>query len=191
MMVMGQGIALSLANGQPIAFRNAADSFAYLGTGRIAGIPVPVYVLAVAMAVAVGVLRFTRFGRNVYAVGDSREAARLSGINVAIIEFSVYVISGLLASLTALILVSRLTVGQPTAGTGLELEAIAIVVIGGTSLFGGVGGVSGTIAGAAIVSVLANLLNLIGVSPFNQQIVKGVILVVAVLIAVQQLRRRE
>ena len=105
----------------------------------------------------------------------------MSGINVGATIFSVYAISGFLAGLTALIMISRLTVGEPVLATGLELEAIAMTVIGGTSLFGGEGGVIGTILGAAIVTVLANMLNLFGVSPFTQQIVKGVIIVAAVL----------
>ena len=103
--------------------------------------------------------------------------------------FSVYVICGLLSALTALIFVSRLTVGEPVAGIGLELEAIAITVIGGTSLFGGEGSVVGTIIGAAIIAVLANILNLFGVSPFTQQIVKGAIIVAAVLFEMQRRRR--
>ena len=103
--------------------------------------------------------------------------------------FAVYVISGVLSSLTALIFVSRLNVGEPVAGVGLELEAIAIAVIGGTSLFGGEGGVVGTVIGAAIFAVLANILNLVGVSPFTQQIVKGAIIVAAVLLEMQRRRR--
>ena len=129
------------------------------------------------------------FGRNVYAVGSNPEAARLSGIDVGRTIFSVYAISGFLSALTALIFVSRLTVGEPVAGVGLELEAIAITVIGGTSLFGGEGSVVGTIIGAAIIAVLANILNLFGVSPFTQQIVKGAIIVAAVLFEMQRRRR--
>jgi len=121
-------------------------------------------------------------------VGSNPEAARLAGIDVRRTIFSVYLISGLLSGLTALIFVSRLTVGEPVAGVGLELEAIAITVIGGTSLFGGEGRISGTILGAAIVAVLANILNLFGVSPFTQQIVKGAIIVAAVLFEI--IRRR-
>ena len=133
--------------------------------------------------------RFTPFGRNVYAVGSNPEAARLSGIDVRRTIFFVYAISGFLSALTALIFVSRLTVGEPVAGMGLELEAIAITVIGGTSLFGGEGGIVGTVLGAAIIAVLANILNLFGVSPFTQQIVKGAIIVVAVLFETQRRRR--
>jgi ribose/xylose/arabinose/galactoside ABC-type transport system permease subunit len=188
MMVMGRGLALTLANGQPISLGQRAVEFSWLGRGMVAGVPVPVIVFIIAAAIALFVLRYTAYGRQVFAVGSNSEAARLSGINVVRVTFSVYVISGFLAALTALIFVSRLTVGEPTAGTGIELEAIAITVIGGTSLFGGEGGIIGTIIGTAILAVLANVMNLVGISPFTQQIVKGAIIVVAVLY--EMLRRR-
>lgn len=181
MMVVGRGLAMTISSGHPIHFPDAAESFSFLGQGYMLGLPVPVWVFAAVAAIAYFVLRFTPFGRNVYAVGSNAEAARLSGINVNLTIFVVYVISGGLAGLTALILISRLTVGEPVLATGLELEAIAMTVIGGTSLFGGVGSVIGTIFGAAIVTSLANMLNLFGVTPFTQQIVKGLIIVGAVL----------
>jgi ribose transport system permease protein len=148
-----------------------------------------VWIFALVAGAAYFVLRFTGFGRNVYAVGSNPEAARLSGIDVRRTIFLVYVISGFLSGLTALIFISRLTVGEPVAGVGLELEAIAITVIGGTSLFGGEGTIIGTVIGAAIIAVLANILNLFGVTPFTQQIVKGAIIVAAVLFEMQ--RRRQ
>jgi ribose/xylose/arabinose/galactoside ABC-type transport system permease subunit len=181
MMVIGRGLAMTISGGHPVHFRKAADSFSWLGQGFMLGLPVPVWVFMLVAAVAFFVLRYTAFGRTIYAVGSNPEAARLSGINVGTTIFSVYLISGFLAGLTALIMISRLTVGEPVLATGLELEAIAMTVIGGTSLFGGEGGVIGTILGAAIVTVLANMLNLFGVSPFTQQIVKGFIIVAAVL----------
>lgn len=189
MMVMARGLAMTLANGQPISLGAAAAGFSWLGRGALLGVPVPVWVFALVAAAGIFVLRATPYGRQVYAVGSNEEAARLSGINVPAVIFSVYVISGLLSGLTALIYVSRLTVGEPTAGIGLELEAIAIAVIGGTSLFGGEGGVVGTILGAAILAVLANILNLVGVSPFSQQIVKGAIIVLAVMFEMVRRRR--
>lgn len=188
-MVMGRGLAMTISDGHPIHFRAAADQFAWLGQGHLLGLPVPVWVFAVVAAMAAGLLNFTAFGRNIYAVGSNPEAARLAGIDVKRTIFLVYLISGFLSGLTALIFISRLTVGEPVAGTGLELEAIAITVIGGTSLFGGEGRISGTIVGAAIVAVLANILNLFGVSPFTQQIVKGAIIVAAVLFEI--IRRRK
>jgi ribose transport system permease protein len=187
-MVMGRGLAMTISDGHPIHFREAAGQFAWLGQGHLLGLPVPVWVFAAVAALAAGVLRFTPFGRNIYAVGSNPEAARLAGIDVRLTIFLVYLISGFLSGLTALIFISRLTVGEPVAGVGLELEAIAITVIGGTSLFGGEGRISGTILGAAIVAVLANILNLFGVSPFTQQIVKGAIIVTAVLFEI--IRRR-
>jgi len=189
MMVMGRGLAMTISGGHPIHFREEAADFAWLGQGNLLGLPVPVWIFACVAGAAIFMLRLTAFGRNVYAVGSNPEAARLSGINVGLTVFFVYVISGFLSALTALIFVSRLTVGEPVAGAGLELEAIAITVIGGTSLFGGEGSIAGTILGAAIIAVLANILNLFGVSPFTQQIVKGAIIVAAVLFEMTRRRR--
>jgi ribose transport system permease protein len=180
MMVVGRGVAMTLAEGQPLNLGARADAFSFLGSGFVYGLPVP-FLLFTAI---------TSFGRDVYAVGSNTEAARLSGINVQRTLILVYVIVGGLAALTSLIYVSRLTVGQPIEGSGLELEAIAIVVIGGTSLFGGEGGVIGTVAGATILALLANILNLVGISPFSQQIVKGVIILCAVLIETRRRRQR-
>jgi len=180
-MVMGRGLALTLANGQPVGLGSRAADFMWLGRGAMLGVPVPVWIFAIVAAAAIYVLRYTAYGRQIYAVGSNAEAAHLSGIDVGLTTFSVYVVSGFLASLTALIFVSRLTVGEPTAGTGIELEAIAITVIGGTSLFGGEGGIVGTIIGAGILAVLANIMNLLGISPFTQQIVKGAIIIGALL----------
>lgn len=187
-MVMGRGLAMTISDGHPIHFPDASAGFAWLGQGHLIGLPTPVWVFAAVATAAYVVLRYTPFGRNVYAVGSNPEAARLAGIDVRLTVFMVYVISGLLSSLTALIFVSRLTVGEPVAGVGLELEAIAVTVIGGTSLFGGEGGVVGTVIGAAIFAVLANLLNLAGISPFTQQIVKGAIIIVAVLFEMHRRR---
>lgn len=188
MLTAGRGVAMSVSQGQPVALGPAAADFMWLGNGDILGLPNPVWIFIAVLAVAALVLRYTPYGRYVYAVGDNPEAARLAGINTRLILFSVYVISGILAGVTALIYVSRLTTGDPSLGTGLELQAITIVVIGGTSLFGGEGGVSGTVLGALFIATLANLLNLLGVSPFTQQIIQGGVLALAVVI--DQLQRR-
>jgi ribose transport system permease protein len=180
MLVIARGVTMTLSDGKPIPLGPAAGGVAWLGTGDILGIPVPVILFGLIAAAAWFTLRFTPFGRQVYAVGDNLEAARLSGIPTDRTIFAVYVISGLCAAVSALIVVSRLTAGEPSQGTGFELDAIAIVVIGGTSLFGGEGGVGGTLIGAAIVAAMNNLLNLLGVSPFSQQIVKGLIILGAV-----------
>jgi ribose transport system permease protein len=188
-LVMGRGIAMTIATGEPQSLGEAADRFYFLGGGFLLGIPVPIWIFGAIAAVAFTVLRHTPFGRQIYAVGSNAEAARLAGINVPKVLLSVYVVSGVLSALTALIFVSRLTVGEPTAGTNLELEAISIVVIGGTSLFGGEGGVIGTVIGAAIIALMANILNLLGISPFTQQIVKGAIILAAVGFEVMRHRR--
>lgn len=181
-LVAVRGLAMIIANGQPIPWNRTGPAFDWLGGQSMLGIPVSVWLFALVFLVAAAILKYTPFGRYIYAVGDCREAARLSGINVKLIEFSAYAISGLLAGLSSLVYISRLSVGEPTAGTGLELDAIAMVFIGGASTSGGQGKVTGTLIGAAIVAVIANLLNLLGISPFIQQIVKGLIIVLAVLL---------
>lgn len=188
-MVMLRGLALTLADGRPIDVSTSAADFSWIGRGSAFGLPIAVWIFIVVALLSFFVLRFTPFGRNVYAVGSNAEAAHLSGINVEVTKVGVYSLSGLLAALTALIFVSRLTVGEPTAGTGLELEAIAIAVIGGTSLFGGQGGIVGTAIGAGILAILANIMNLVGISPFTQQIVKGAIIIIAVSMEVFRRRR--
>jgi ribose transport system permease protein len=162
----------------------------FIGQGDFLGIPIPVFIFFVVLIGAYFVLKYTSFGRSVYAIGDSREAARLSGINVVKTEWIVYTLSGFLAGLSSLILISRLSVGEPTAGEGAELDAIAMAVIGGTSTSGGIGGVGGTLIGAALLSVIANLLNIIGISPFIQRIVKGLIIILAVLLERKQRRAK-
>jgi ribose transport system permease protein len=192
MLTAGRGIALAVSEGQPVSLGDQAERFSWLGNGSLLGLPVPVWIFIALLAIAAVILRKTPYGRYVFAVGDNPEAARLAGINTGLITFSVYVISGLLAGLTALVYVSRLTSGDPTLGTGLELLAITIVVIGGTSLFGGEGGLFGTLLGALFIAVLANLLNLVGVSPFMQQIVQGGVLALAVLLdQLQRCRQRK
>lgn len=187
-MVMLRGFALTISDGRPIDVTFTAGDFSWIGRGNALGLPIAVWIFIGVAAGAFFILRHTPFGRNVYAVGSNMEAARLSGINVSRVLVSVYTISGVLAALTAVIFVSRLTVGEPTAGTGLELEAIAISVIGGASLFGGRGGVVGTAIGACILAILANIMNLVGISPFTQQIVKGAIIIFAV--SFEMFRRR-
>jgi ribose transport system permease protein len=188
-MVMIRGFGMMLADGGTVNPGKAADSFFWLGGGYLMGIPTPIYVFVTVCIVSGLVLSYTPFGRAVFAVGSNEEAARLSGINVPLTTFAVYTICGFLASLSGLIFLSRLSVGDPNSGLGLELEAITIAVIGGTSLFGGEGSVIGTIGGAMILAIIANVLNLAGVSPFSQQVVKGAIIVLAVLLETGRKRR--
>jgi ribose transport system permease protein len=192
MLVIARGVTMTYANGKPIPVGAArAEDIEWLWTGSLGFIPVPVLLFAGLAGAAWFTLRFTPFGRQIYAVGDNLEAARLSGISTNRVIFSAYVISGLCAALAALLYVARLTSAEPRAGEGYELDAIAIVVIGGTSLFGGEGGVGGTVIGAAIVAGMNNLLNLLGVSPFSQNIVKGLIILGAVLLERRSVVREE
>ncbi len=189
-LVIGRGLALRITDGGPRDFLSTSPALDFLGSGGVGRVPGPLLVF-VALAVAGGlVLRYLPFGRYVYAIGGSREAARLSGVRTSRNIVGAYAVSGACAGLAGIMTASRLSVGDPTAGNLAELDAIAAVVIGGTSLMGGVGGMPGTVAGALLLAVVSNLLNLTGVSPFDQQIVKGLVIVAAVLLAGQALRRR-
>jgi ribose transport system permease protein len=188
-MVMCRGVGLMVAHGGPVNPGDAAESFFWIGGGYLLGVPTPIYVFAAVCLVAYAVLSHTTFGRAVFAVGSNDEAARLCGISVPITTFAVFVVSGFLAALSGLIFLSRLSVGDPNSGLGLELEAITIAVIGGTSLFGGEGGILGTIGGAMILAIIANVLNLAGVSSFSQQVVKGAIIILAVMLETGRTRR--
>lgn len=183
------GVSLYMANGSPQSWRKTGIDFSFLGQGSLLGIPVPVYLYLIVFIAAFYVLKYTEFGRSVYAVGDSREAARLSGINTDRVEAMTFLITGFLSALSALILISRLSVGEPTAGEGYELDALAMVYIGGTATSGGSGGVVGTLVGAILISVLSNVLNLLGVSPFLQRVVNGLIIILAVLMEKRKKRK--
>ena len=179
MLTAARGFTLIYTGGRPIY--NLGASFRFLGAGYIAGIPVPVIILGIILIVAHLIAKHTIFGREVYAVGGNPEAAVYSGINKDKRLIQVYTLMGLLSAITGIVLTSRLGSADPTAGNGFELDAIAAVVIGGTSMFGGEGAVTGTLVGALIIGVINNGLNLLGVSSYYQQVVKGVIVVGAVL----------
>lgn len=183
-MTLWRGGTLVFTGGRPITidFAAAADSFVWLGNGRLLGVPVPIYLMALVFGAGYYVLRHTRFGRYVYAVGGNEEAARLSGVRVDRVKIGVYAISGALAALGGVIITSRLTSAQPTAGSGYELDAIAAVVLGGTSLAGGVGTIGGAILGALVIGVLNNSLNLLNVSSHYQLLAKGAVILIAVLL---------
>jgi len=177
MMTIARGLALRVAEGKPIS--NLSKEFLWLG-GDVAGIPVPVVVFFVIAIVSCVFLKNIRLGRYIYAVGGNENAARASGINVHGVKLFAYTICGAMAGLAGVVLASRVTTGQPNAGVGYELDAIAAVVIGGTSLSGGVGGIGGTMLGALLMGVINNGLDLLNVSSYYQQIVKGIIIVGAV-----------
>ena len=179
-MTAARGFTLVYTDGRPIT--GMEEAFRFLGGGYIAGVPVPVIIMAVIFLLAHIMLTRTKFGRYVYAIGGNEEAARLSGIGTKKILLSVYTLAGLLAGFSGVIMASRLNSAQPTAGAGFELDAIAAVVLGGTSLSGGVGTVGGTLIGAMIIGVLDNGLNLLNVSSFYQQVAKGVVILLAVYV---------
>ncbi|MCW8333291.1 ribose ABC transporter permease [Vibrio sp. SCSIO 43135] len=183
-MTLLRGVTMVYTDGRPIStgFTDTADAFAWFGTGYALGIPVPVWMMVIVFAAAWYLLNHTRFGRYVYALGGNESAARLSGINVDRVKMGVYAICGMLAALAGIIITSRLSSAQPTAGMGYELDAIAAVVLGGTSLMGGKGRIMGTLIGALIIGFLNNALNLLDVSSYYQMIAKAVVILLAVLV---------
>ena len=180
-MTIYRGLTLVYTEGRPISGLGDALSFQLFGKGYFLGIPVPVVTMILAFVLLYFILHKTTFGRRVYAVGGNEEASKLSGINPDRVKIAVYAITGMLAAISALIITSRLNSAQPTAGESYELDAIAAVVLGGTSLTGGKGWIFGTLVGALIIGVLNNGMTLIGVSSFFQQVVKGIVILLAVL----------
>ncbi|MBI4875548.1 MAG: ABC transporter permease [Acidobacteria bacterium] len=185
MMTAARGLALVASGGKPVS--NLSREFTRLASAGVAGIPIPILVFCGVAVVSYLFLANFRLGRYIYAVGGNESAARASGIRVKTVKLLAYTVCGALAGLAGVVLASRITTGQPNAGVGYELDAIAAVVIGGTSLSGGVGGVGGTILGALLMGVINNGLDLLNVSSYYQQIVKGLIIVGAVALD----RRRE
>ncbi len=183
-MTLLRGVTMVYTDGRPIStgFTDVADDFSMIGTGYFLGVPIPVWLMAFVFISVWYLLNHTRFGRYVYAVGGSESATRLSGINVDRVKIGVYAICGLLAALAGLIVTARLSSAQPTAGMGYELDAIAAVVLGGTSLAGGKGRIMGTLIGALIIGFLNNALNLLDVSSYYQMIAKASVILLAVLV---------
>jgi len=180
MLTIARGFTMLYTKGFPIS--NLGDSFAYIGTGWFIGIPVPVWISAIVIVAAIIITQKTALGRYIYAIGGNEHASKLSGINISKVKIIVYGIAGMLAAVGGIIVTSRLDSAQPNAGMSYELDAIAAVVIGGTSLSGGRGTIMGTVLGALIIGVLNNGLVLLNVSPFWQQVVKGGVILLAVII---------
>ncbi|HEX2952530.1 MAG TPA: ABC transporter permease [Bacillota bacterium] len=180
MMAIGRGLAFVITKGCPIS--NFSDQFRFFGAGYLGPIPIPVIEAVIVALVGGYILSHTPLGRYIFAVGSNLRATRLSGVNTKLIVTLTYLISGLLCGLAAILFIGRINSGHPLAGQGYEMDAIAAVVIGGTSLAGGTGSISGTFIGALIMGVIRNGLNLINVDPFWQNVVLGAVIIIAVLV---------
>lgn len=179
-MNVARGFAYVYTSGSPV--RVVTKEWQFVGAGYIGPIPTPVIILAIVLIVTGLLMNNTRLGRHIYAVGGNVQAARFSGISVEKVKFWIYTFSGLMAGLAGVVLASRMYSGQPTAGEGAEMDAIAAVVVGGTSMSGGAGKIGGTIIGALIIGFLNNGLNLLNVNSFWQYVVKGVVILLAVFV---------
>ncbi|GEA19190.1 ABC transporter permease [Moorella sp. E306M] len=180
MMIAARGAALIYSDGRPIG--NFTKTFEFIGGGDFFGIPVPILILVGLLILSHILLNNTIFGLYTYAIGSNEQAAMISGINVNKHKVLIYMYAGLMASIAAIVLTSRISSGQPIAGVGFEMDAIAAAVIGGTSLSGGIGTIPGTVIGALIMGILNNAMDLLGVSAYWQQVFKGAIIVGAVIL---------
>lgn len=179
-MNVARGLAKVYTGGSPV--RVVTKEWQFLGAGYIGPVPVPVIIMIVVVIITAFIMNRTKMGRHIYAVGGNAQAAVFSGIKVSKVKFFVHVFSGVMAGLAGIILASRMYSGQPTAGEGAEMDAIAAVVVGGTSMSGGSGKIGGTVIGALIIGILNNGLNLLNVNSFWQDVVKGIVILLAVLI---------
>ena len=178
-MTIARGLCYVYTDGRPITgFR---DDYKVVGKGSVGIIPIPVIIFLVIIAVGIVLLNLSKFGRHVLAVGGNEKAAIVSGIHVAGVKFSCYVLSGITSAIAGIILSSRIQTGQPVAGEGYELDAITAVVIGGASLSGGSGSIIGTVVGMLVIGVMTNGLDLLNVSSYYQEVIKGIIILIAVL----------
>lgn len=189
-MNIARGVAYVYTDGKPI--RVMSDEFNFIGSGYLGGvIPMPVIYMIIIVIITSLIMNKTKLGRHMYAVGGNQEAARFSGINTKRVQLFAFTLSGFLAAFSGIVLASRMFSGQPTAGTGAELDAIAAVVLGGTSMTGGSGRIGGTVIGTLIIGILSNGLNLMGVNSFWQYIVKGLVILIAVYVDVAKKRQEQ
>jgi ribose transport system permease protein len=186
---IGRGLIYVLTKGYPVTVPREEELLRVIGQGYVGIVPVPVIIMVIITIVATLFLSKTTLGRYIYAVGGNEEAARLAGINVNGVKMFVYTMSGFLASISGIILMSRLVSAQPNAGLGQELPVIAASIIGGTSLLGGEGTVVGAVLGAAIIGVVDNGIVLLGIDPYAQQVVTGTVVLLAVAVDIWQKRR--
>ena len=187
-MGIARGLGLIYTGGYPID--GLPEMFAFFGRGNVLGVQTPVVIMLLVFALAYLLLDHTPIGRYIYAIGGNEEAARLSGVRVSRYKLLTYALSGLMCSIAGLVLSSRLMSGQPNSGIGFEMDAIAAVVMGGTSITGGRGSIVGTLIGALMLGVLNNGLNMMGVSPYVQNIIKGLIILFAIYISRERRKRR-
>lgn len=180
-MTIYRGITMIITGGKPVSKLGESALLNGIGRGVFLGIPVPVWILAVIFFIFLFILKKMIIGRKIYAVGSNDKAAALAGVNINGVKILVYSISGLMSALAGLILLSRLGSAQPTLGSGYELDAIAAVAVGGTSMSGGRGQIYGTLIGVLIIAVLNNGLNIMGVSSYYQEVVRGIVILLAVL----------
>ena len=179
-----RGLILVFTQGRPISTgaTETTKAFGKIGSGFMGPVPVPVYIMIIIFLIAYYILNHTRIGRYIYAVGSNEEATIYSGINTNKVKLFVYSVSGMMSALAGILITARLGSAQPNAGTGYELDAIAAVVLGGTSMAGGIGTIAGTAIGALIIGVLNNALNLMQVSSYYQDVAKGIVILIAVLL---------
>ncbi len=190
-----RGILKLLNNGGTISIRNiapeeAVSKVSFLGSGRLLGIPVPVYVVAFFAVLLTFLLKRTTYGRSVYAIGSNKEAAAMSGINVKLVTLKTFILAGIMAGIAGILLASRMVSVQSSAGTGYEFEGIFSAVVGGVSMAGGEGSVLGAIVGALIVATLRNGLNLNGINSFWQQVILGILIIVVVYVDSLKTKKR-
>ncbi|WP_341225717.1 ABC transporter permease [uncultured Arcticibacterium sp.] len=187
-MTIGRGLALILSKGRPVS--NLSESFNFIGNGKICGLPVPIIILILVFIICSVTLRKTIFGRYVYAIGGNEDASWASGISVNKVKLAAYAICGALSGLAGILLTARISTGQPNSGMGFELDAIAAVVIGGTSTTGGRGTMIGTLIGVLLIGVINNGLDLMNVTSYYQQVIMGIIIIGAVLMDSWNLKTR-
>ncbi len=183
-MSLWRGLTLVITQARPISIRKApaADAFCFIGSGSVLGVPVPVWIMVLVFLLAYVILRHLRIGRYLYAIGCNEEAALYSGIQTQKVKLFAFSISGLLASLAGIIVTARLSSATPTAGTAYEMDAIAAAVLGGVSMAGGKGNIRGIAVGALIIGILSNALNLLNIGSYYQGVVKGIVILIAVLL---------
>ncbi len=180
MMTSAKGIAMLYTDGNSV--NGLTDSYRIWGAGKLLGIPIPIIIMLILAVIMYILLEHTPYGRHVVAVGDNEQAAKISGIKTERIILSVYIIGGMLASVASILMSGRIASGQPLLGEGYEMDAISAAVVGGVSLKGGVGSIWGVVCGALIIGIINNGMNLLGVSSYWQQVVKGIIIVLAIVL---------